>query len=880
MKTRLMKMLHPSKIFGLLAVSAAFAAHPAAAQTSLKEAYEDDFLVGVALNDSHFAATNPGDEALIAAQFNSITPENALKWDAIHPDPDRYNFEAADRYVAFGEKHRMFVIGHTLVWHQQLPAWVLEENGRPVTREVALQRMRDHIQTVVGRYKGRIQGWDVVNEALEDDGSLRPSPWRQIIGDDYIEKAFQFAHEADPEAELYYNDYSLENAPKRKGAIDLVKKLQAAGVKIDGVGTQGHCKMNWPSTRLLDETLTELGQLGIKTMITELDVDVLPGRNNNGSAEITLREEADPALDPYTAGLPDEMQEKLARRYAEFFAVYRKHRGSLNRVTFWGVTDKGSWLNGWPIRGRTNYPLLFDRQSKPKPAFQAVVDASHSELEAPDPSPAPGAAQPADSGAKTSEPSAPPAGDGARAGRSQPNIVIFMADDLAWHDVACFGGPTDAKTPHLDKLADGGMKLTRFYSSSAVCAPVRQALLTGMYPVRSGAYPNHSVVKKGTRTLPSYLEALGYRTLGAGKRHFGPPRAYPFDTWLPMVGEDAAKGKDGDLDFAGVENFIRDGDGRPFFAYLATHEPHVPHTKWDASGFKPEDLKNIAPFLVDTPELRSGLSPYYAEVALCDDQVGQIMSILQRTGHDRDTLFFFFSEQGSSVPQGKWTLYNAGIRVAAIAAWPEHIAAGSTSSALVQYEDIAPTLIAAAGGDALQVKTGVADAVGHQGFDGKSILDVLLGRAATHRDYVFAQHTARGINNGPEAYGTRAVSDGRWKLLVNLQPENEFTTAISDAPLLRSWRRQGEKGDAFAARQAARYARRPALELYDLQADPWELTNVAERLENKETLALLQTELTAWMKQQGDKGHETEMEALDHQPRRKQEEEGKSADEA
>ena len=180
----------------------------------------------------------------------------------------------------------------------------------------------------------------------------------------------------------------------------------------------------------------------------------------------------------------------------------------------------------------------------------------------------------------------------------------------------------------------------------------------------------------------------------------------------------------------------------------------------------------------------------------------------------------------------------------------------------------------------MQVKTGVADAVGHQGFDGKSILDVLLGRAATHRDYVFAQHTARGINNGPEAYGTRAVSDGRWKLLVNLQPENESTTAISDVPLLRSWRRQGEKGDAFAARQAARYARRPALELYDLQADPWELTNVAERLENKETLALLQTELTAWMKQQGDKGHETEMEALDHQPRRKQEEEGKSADEA
>jgi endo-1,4-beta-xylanase len=238
--------------------------------------------------------------------------------------------------------------------------------------------MRTHIHTVVGRYKGRINGWDVVNEALNEDGSLRKSSWLKIIGPDYIQKAFEFAHEADPSAELYYNDYSIENERKRRGAVKLIKRLQAAGVKITGIGIQGHVKLDWPTLEQLDDTLRAFGKLGVQTMITELDVDLLPGREGSGSAEISLRQASNPALNPYTQGLPAEMQRTLAARYADLFSVYRKPSSTLSRVTFWGVTDDDSWLNNWPIAGRTSHPLLFDREGNPKPAFQFVIESSES----------------------------------------------------------------------------------------------------------------------------------------------------------------------------------------------------------------------------------------------------------------------------------------------------------------------------------------------------------------------------------------------------------------------------------------------------------------------------------------------------------------------
>ena len=351
-------------------------------QLALKTAFKDDFRIGAALSPAQFCESNRVEAAIVKAQFNSLTPENVMKWEQIHPLPGQYDFAMADRYVAFGEANGMFIVGHTLVWHSQTPPWVFELDGKPASREVLLQRMREHIGSVVGRYKGRVHAWDVVNEALNEDGTLRQTPWLQIIGEDYLVKAFQFAHEADPAAELYYNDYSLEYTPKRLGAVALVRKLQAAGVKVHGIGTQQHIQLLEPTVAQVDETLTAFGALGIKVMITELDVDVLPSAARNLDADVSSRVAADPALNPYTNALPAEVELALADRYAALFAVYCKHRGTLDRVTFWGVTDAQSWLNNWPIRGRTAYPLVFDREGKPKAALKAILDAQKPSLTA------------------------------------------------------------------------------------------------------------------------------------------------------------------------------------------------------------------------------------------------------------------------------------------------------------------------------------------------------------------------------------------------------------------------------------------------------------------------------------------------------------------
>lgn len=365
------------KLFVGVMVVCAFAS--AFGKTTLKDAYKGSFVVGAALNRSQIFEEDAKSAALIKQQFNSISPENILKWALVHPQPDKYDFEASDKYVEFGQKNKMFIHGHTLVWHNQTPKWVFEdEKGQPVTREVLLKRLHDHIQTVVGRYKGKINSWDVVNEALNEDGTLRQSQWLKIIGEDFIAQAFKFAHEADPKAELYYNDFSLENEPKRNGAVALIKKLKADGVPVNGVGLQGHDNLTWPTVEQQDATIAAFAALGVKVSITELDIDVLPRpqRQQNGSAEVRTRFEKTPENDPYTKGLPDSVQQALATKYADLFKVFLKHRGTIERVTFWGVTDKESWLNTWPVPGRTSYPLLFDRDGKPKPAFEAVINAA------------------------------------------------------------------------------------------------------------------------------------------------------------------------------------------------------------------------------------------------------------------------------------------------------------------------------------------------------------------------------------------------------------------------------------------------------------------------------------------------------------------------
>ncbi|MGB7762376.1 MAG: endo-1,4-beta-xylanase [Bryobacteraceae bacterium] len=367
-----------SKSIVLAALVAGRLCLPLCAQTTLKDAYQGSFRIGAALSQSIYTESDAAGAALVKAQFNSITPENDLKWERIHPTAQGFDFGPADRYVAFGEKNHMFVIGHCLVWHSQTPRWVFEdEKGNPVSREELLRRMHDHIAAVVGRYRGRINGWDVVNEALNEDGTLRRSQWQRIVGDDYIAKAFEYAHEADPKAELYYNEYSLENEAKRKGGVELIRKLLAQGIPVAAVGLQGHYHMDWPDIEKVDATIAAFQALGVKVNITELDVDVLPQVTRTHTADVSAKAEGGANSNPYTAGLPAPQQQALADRYAALFRVFLKHRDAITRVTFWGVTDKHSWLNNFPAQGRTNYPLLFDREGKPKPAFDAVVAEAH-----------------------------------------------------------------------------------------------------------------------------------------------------------------------------------------------------------------------------------------------------------------------------------------------------------------------------------------------------------------------------------------------------------------------------------------------------------------------------------------------------------------------
>jgi endo-1,4-beta-xylanase len=341
---------------------------PAAAHqdVALKDLMPKGMVVGVAINQRQFDGTDTAAVDLITKQFNQISPENAMKFQPTQPAADRYTFEAADRYVQFGVERHMQVVGHNLVWHSQTGAWVFQGvDDKPADRDTLLARMRDHIRTVVSRYKGKIHGWDVVNEAIDEDGSLRKSPWQVGIGDDYVAKAFEFAHQADPDAELYYNDFNLEKPAKRTGVIKLVKDLQARKLRIDGIGNQAHWRLDTPAIDEIDTALGELHATGLKVMYTELDINLLPN---------TARD-ADPAVaNPYANGLPDDVQQQLARRYADVFRVFLKHSDAVTRVTFWGLSDADSWLN----RGRMNYPLLWDRQRQPKAAFNAVADVLRS----------------------------------------------------------------------------------------------------------------------------------------------------------------------------------------------------------------------------------------------------------------------------------------------------------------------------------------------------------------------------------------------------------------------------------------------------------------------------------------------------------------------
>lgn len=340
----------------------------------LKEAFDDVFLIGTAVTANQLLGVDSLGLNVIKENFNSIVAENCMKSAEIQPEEGKFHFDLADRFVAFGEQNNMYTIGHTLIWHSQAPKWFfVDDKGNDVSREVLIERMRTHIHTVVKRYKGTIKGWDVVNEAILDDGSLRNSKFLQIIGEDFIPLAFQFAHEADPEAELYYNDYNEWHVGKRNTIINLVKSLKEKGLRIDAVGMQAHMGMDYPTLAEYEEAIEAYHGAGVKVMITEWDISALPSASRNVGANISDTVAYKKEINPYVEGLPENVQSEWENRYMDFFKLFLKHQDKISRVTLWGVSDAVSWKNDFPVVGRTDYPLLFDRQYEAKPVVDRII---------------------------------------------------------------------------------------------------------------------------------------------------------------------------------------------------------------------------------------------------------------------------------------------------------------------------------------------------------------------------------------------------------------------------------------------------------------------------------------------------------------------------
>lgn len=343
---------------------------------SLKKAFQDKFYIGTAMNLEQIHGTDQKSIDIIKKQFSSIVAENCMKSMYLQPQEGKFFFDDADKFVEFGEKNKMFIIGHTLIWHSQVPDWFfVDKNGKNVSPEVLKQRMKQHITTIVSRYKGKVQGWDVVNEAIMEDGSYRKSKFYEILGEEFIPLAFKYAQEADPEAELYYNDYNEWYPDKVKTVTQIVQNLKSKGIRIDGVGMQAHVGMDSPSINEYEEAIIAYSESGVKVNITELDISALPSPWGT-SANIADKVKYDEKMNPYKKGLPADVQSKWENRYLDFFQLFLRHKKDIRRVTLWGLTDSQSWKNDFPIKGRTDYPLLFDRQYKTKPIVEKIIKLS------------------------------------------------------------------------------------------------------------------------------------------------------------------------------------------------------------------------------------------------------------------------------------------------------------------------------------------------------------------------------------------------------------------------------------------------------------------------------------------------------------------------
>ena len=425
-----------------------------------------------------------------------------------------------------------------------------------------------------------------------------------------------------------------------------------------------------------------------------------------------------------------------------------------------------------------------------------------------------------------------------------PNFLFIIADDCTHRDLGCYGG--QALTPNIDKLAEEGMRFTQCFQAAPMCSPTRHNIYTGLYPVKSGAYPNHTFAEDGTKSVVHYLKPHGYRVALSGKKHISPPSVFPFEM----------SGAKNNPDMAAVEKLFKESKeaGTPFCLFACSNEPHTPYTMGNPSKYDAAKIKLPANF-VDTPETRAQYVKYLAEISYYDWQVGECLRLLDKHGHTNNTLVVVVSEQGSSFPFAKWTCYDSGLQSALIARWPGKIAAGATSDAMVEYVDVLPTFLDAAGLKQPKV------------LNGRSFLPVLTGNKTEHKDFVFGIMTTRGIINGSDHFGIRSVRSGKYKYIVNLTPEVEFRNACVKSVSFVSWKTKANSGDAAAAEIVRRYQHRPAEELYDVTTDTLEWKNLADDPKLADVKAELKNQLTMWMTEQGDKGAQTEMEALEHQGR-------------
>lgn len=429
------------------------------------------------------------------------------------------------------------------------------------------------------------------------------------------------------------------------------------------------------------------------------------------------------------------------------------------------------------------------------------------------------------------------------AAETRPNFLIIIADDLCYRDLGYEGSP-DVKTPNLDKLRSESMHLRGMFNPATSCSPTRHALFTGIYPIRSGAYPNHTRVYDGTKSLFTHLKTAGYRVALQNKEHVGPAASFPYEH---IGGAD---------DLTVATSFITRDAAQPWFMVFASNDPHSPWSR--GPRYDPATI-TVPAYLHDNAITREALAKYFGEISKLDGQVGALTKMLDDTGQSENTIVLFVSEQGSSFPYGgKWSVYDNGIHSSAILRWPGKVKAGSSSNALMQYVDVAPTFLAAAGIDPTKINVGCPDAHGATGFDGYSFLPVLLGETDTLRDHIFAQHTTVGTNGAIGPYPMRAVRDTRYKLIRNLAPDLTYTiSGIHKGQPIESWQADATKDYQLSDRVKWLF-NRPGEELYDLQSDPYELKNLAADPAMVEIKTKLQTQLDTWINQQGDKGLATE----------------------